>query len=325
MIEELNIQRFRSEPVGIATGGESLEREISLKTGAAFEKALVNRGYDVTVYDVPEDLEALAADRPAAVLLGIHGGLGEGGALQGFLESLNIPYTGSGVLASALAMDKHRTRRLCAAEGVPVADAVWCAGSQLHESPRLVERASEEVGFPVVAKLNDAGSSFGVHICEDARQLENALQQLAQHVGDGASSGVLIEQMVEGPEYTVGFFDQECLGVMEIRPAEGFYDVEAKYESEDTEYIVVDDPAICEPLVGWSRTVLDAVGCRGVARVDFKGAVAESGPVVMLEVNTIPGMTATSLVPKMAADRGVEFDEFVEAMVAAAKTDADQQ
>lgn len=321
MIEQLDIERFRGQPVGIATGGQSLEREISLKTGGAFEEALVGRGYDVTVYDVPDDLEKLAADRPAAVLLGIHGGLGEGGALQGFLEALEIPYTGSGLVGSALAMDKRRARRICAGAGVPVAEAAWCGREELDEPPAAARRIADTLGFPVVAKLNDSGSSFGVHICRELDELSDALGELGPDVGRRPSSGVLVERFVEGPEYTVGFFDEECLGVMEIRPAEGFYDVEAKYDSEDTEYLVVDDPAIADPLVEWAHLALSALGCRGVARVDFKGTPGQQAAAVMLEVNTIPGMTATSLVPKLAAERGVEFDEFVEAMLASARLD----
>lgn len=321
MFEDLDVQRFRGRDVGIATGGRSHEREISLETGRAFEEALRARGYEPTVYDVPDQLDELVADRPDAVLLGIHGGLGERGALQGCLESLGIPYTGSGVLGSALAMDKRRARILCRQAGVPVADAVWCPPADLERPGRIADRVGERLGDSVVAKLNDAGSSVGVHICHDRADLIDALDDLADEVGPAASSGVLIEECIEGPEYTVGFFDDRCLGVMEIRPGDGFYDFESKYERGDTEYLVVDDDRTCEPLVEWSRSVMTALGCRGVARVDFKGTPGADGPVVMLEVNTIPGMTASSLVPKLAADCGVEFEEFVEAMLASARLD----
>ena len=124
-----------------------------------------------------------------------------------------------------------------------------------------------------------------------------------------------MEECVEGPEYTVGYFGGQPLGVIEVEPAETFYDYKAKYKSTQTGYEVITDEAICEPLVRWARAALSALGCRGVVRVDFKGEVDEA---VMLEVNTIPGMTATSLVPKLAAHGGVEFEEFVEAMLATA-------
>lgn len=315
MLEDVDIERFRGSPVGIATGGTSPERDISLKTGRAFEQALRGRGYDVTVYDIASQLEQALADRPAAMLLGIHGGRGESGALQGFLESVNIPYTGSGVMASALAMDKRRARMICSAVGVPVADGVWLSGDDLDGDEGGADRVERALEFPVVAKLNDGGSSVGVHLCGGRSELVDALESLRDRVGHSPSSGVLVERCVEGPEYTVGFFGDEPLGVIEVQPAETFYDYEAKYQSDQTEYDVITDAAICDPLIKWARKALTALGCRGVARVDFKGEIAEA---VMLEVNTIPGMTKTSLVPKLAAHRGVAFDEFVEAMLATA-------
>lgn len=321
MFEDLNISRFRGQTVGIATGGTSHERAISLKTGRAFEQALQAHDYDVVVYDVATDLAQLAQDRPAAVLLGIHGGLGEGGALQGFLECLGIPYTGSGVLASSLAMDKARARHLCAARNVPVASGRLVSAGELDDPAALAEEFAATPGLPVVAKLNDSGSSFGVYLCETTQDLEEAFLALAEDVGHRETSGVLVESFVAGPEYTVGFFGSHCLGVIEVVPEEGFYDFEAKYERGDTQYRPVDDARLCEPLIAWSRQALAALGCRGVARVDFKGDPADNGSAVMLEVNTIPGMTATSLVPKLAAAQGLEFSDFVEAMVAAAATD----
>ena len=315
MLEEIDMERFRDEAVGIATGGTSLERDISLKTGRAFEKALRSRGYDVTVYDIADDLEKVISDGPSAMLLGIHGGRGESGALQGFLECAQIPYTGSGVQASALAMDKRRARIVCQSAQVPVADAVWIDSKELGHISACAGRVEAELTFPVVAKLNDGGSSVGVHLCRDASQLREALESLEKRVTDAPLSGVLVERCVDGPEYTVGFFGTESLGVIEVEPAETFYDYKSKYESQETAYKVIEDDSICEPLVNWAARALDALGCRGVARVDFKGDVDEA---VMLEVNTIPGMTATSLVPKLAAHRGMAFEDFVEAMLATA-------
>lgn len=321
MFDQIDNTRFRGEPVGVATGGESAEREISLQTGRAFESALEALGYDVTVYDVATDLERIAADRPSAMLLGIHGGLGECGALQGFLESLDIPYTGSGVLGSAVAMDKRRARTLCAAAGVPVADAVWCAPEDVEDLQRVCDRVDEELDYPVVAKLNDSGSSFGVHLCGDRGELSRALDGLTGDVGDSASSGILIEKMIDGPEYTVGFFGDESLGVLEIEPGEEFYDFAAKYESDDTDYHPVDTPRIVDSLVAAGTDAVEAIGCRGVSRVDFKGDPRDDGAFAMLEANTIPGMTETSLIPKLAAYRGVSFEEFVEIMLAGARLD----
>ena len=321
MFEKLDMTRFRDQAVGIATGGKSQEREISLKTGQAFEEALQSKGYDVTVYDVATDLEKVLVDRPAAMVLGIHGGLGESGALQGFLESLEIPYTGSGVLASAVAMDKSRARLLCAAAGVPVADGHFRSSNNLGDPQTAADRIGEDYGFPVVAKLNDSGSSFGVYLCQDRAELVEALEQLQEDVEETSSTGVLIEQFIDGPEYTVGFFDDRSMGVIEIMPDEKFYDFEAKYQSDQTGYDVITDEDICRPLIEWSKKAIDALGCRGVARVDFKGRPDAPDGVAMLEVNTIPGMTATSLVPKLAADSGVAFADFVEAMLVTARLD----
>lgn len=321
MFEDIDVTRFRGQPVAIATGGTSSEREISLKTGGAFEQALVGLGYDVSVFDVADQLQELAEARPAAVLLGIHGGLGESGALQGYLESLRIPYSGSGVLASALAMDKQRARLLADAAGVPVARGQWISLADLADPDALVAPICDAFGAPVVVKLNDSGSSFGVFICRDEAEISEALNELAEFVGGAPSAGVLVEEFVEGPEFTVGFFDHRCLGVMEIRPEQEFYDFEAKYQSDSTEYLKVTDSAVTDPLIEWGERAFRGLGCRGVARVDFKGHPQKSKQVVMLEVNTIPGMTTTSLVPKMAANLGVEFDAFVELMLAAARVD----
>lgn len=321
MFDHLDMTRFRGKRVAIATGGTSVEREISLATGRAFEEALKGGDYDVTVYDVATDLGAIVADRPDVILLGIHGGLGESGALQGFLESLAIPYTGSGVLASALAMDKDRTKIMCATAEIPVAAGLSVRPDEFDDVPAVAARVEAELDFPVVAKLNDSGSSFGVYLCADHDELVDALQRLSDDVGDSASAGVLVERYLAGPEYSVGFFDDICLGVMEITPDRQFYDFEAKYESGSTRYDVIDDSAIADPLTTWARGALEVLGCRGVARVDFKGDPTDPSAVGMLEVNTIPGMTATSLVPKLAANKGVSFSQFVEAMLAAARLD----
>lgn len=321
MFNSLDIKRFRDEPVAILTGGTSREREISLKTGQAFEEALRARGYEVEVYDVATDLPRLSAATPSAVLLGIHGGLGERGALQGFLECLKIPYTGSGVLASALAMDKHRTRTICSTAAIPVADGLWFDADDPDTVAHRVARVDSELGFPVVAKLNDSGSSFGVYICHDGRELTDALKELDRDVEATSSAGILVESFVEGPEYTVGLFGDHCLGVIEIQPGEGFYDFEAKYESNQTGYEIITEASICDPLVAWAKRAFEILGCRGVARIDFKGRPDKQGAVAMLEANTIPGMTSTSLVPKMAAHQGMAFEDFVEAMLAAARLD----
>ena len=322
MFEGLDKKRFRDAPVAVLTGGTSREREISLQTGAAFEDALRERDYRVKVYDVATDLPDLSGDRPAVALLGLHGGLGERGALQGYLECLEIPYTGSGVLASALAMDKQRTRTISACAGVPVAQALWFDAQSSLNIASGVDQVIDELGLPVVAKLNDSGSSFGVYICRERQDLAEAFRALEEELEASSSSGILVETFIDGPEYTVGLFDDRCLGVIEIQPGQEFYNFKAKYESTQTGYEMIADPDIREPLVQWARQAYQTLGCRGVVRVDFKGQPETSGAAVMLEVNTIPGMTSTSLIPKMAAQQGVPFEDFVEAMLVAARLDA---
>ncbi|TXD39858.1 D-alanine--D-alanine ligase [Lujinxingia vulgaris] len=323
MFSELATTTFRGKPVGVITGGDTPEREVSLKTGAAFENALRARGYDVTVYDLATDVARLVADAPAAVIIGSHGGLGENGALQGLLECVGIPYTGSGVLASALAMDKARARELAADVGVPVARGVALRLSDVAESDdeAIVARILDAgVQLPMVVKLNDAGSSFGVAICTTSEEAHAAIRELRAHLSDDPASALLIEDYIEGPEYTVGFFGDTCLGAIQITAAQGFYDYEAKYQSQQTRYDALEEGALHARLEELGRLAYNALGCRGVARVDFKGDVTtEQGR--FLEVNTIPGMTATSLVPKMAVARGVPFEELVELMLSGARLD----
>ncbi len=306
--------RFRGKPVGVVLGGDSAERSISLKTGQAFITALEELGYDVTAYDLPNDLAALAKDSPAAVLIALHGGFGENGTLQGWLEMNQIPYTGSGVLSSALALDKSRSKSVFRDRGVPVADDHYIPAARWDADSARTQ--ADHFGLPVVVKLNSSGSSHGVFVCRTAEDLESAIESIEADLDPAdPANGVLIEAFVDGPEYSVGFFDGTFLGAIEIRPAEGFYDFHAKYEANTTQYVPVEPGPLRDRLEEMGRRAFAAIGCRGVARVDLIGS---DDSLVALEVNTIPGMTATSLVPKMAARRGVPFGEFVELMLSTA-------
>lgn len=312
MLNHVETGKFRGQRVGVVLGGDSDEREVSLNTGRALTGALKGLGYDVTVYDVPRDIDRLVADRPAAVLLGLHGGSGENGTFQGFLEALDIPYSGSGVLASALAMDKERAKAILRTADVPTPTSVYLA-------PREIESADAQalgttLGWPLVAKLNDGGSSVGVSLCRNADELTAALGELA-----GKSAGALLEAYVDGDEFTVGFFDHVCLGVIRVEAANDFYDFDAKYDSDRTQYHPIDhdDPRF-DRIVAVGEKTYDTLGCRGVARIDV---MARDRELFVLEANTIPGMTATSLIPKMARRLGIEFDVFVERMLDAATKD----
>ncbi len=319
MLTQHGTGKFRGRTVGVVLGGDSDERDVSLRTGRALAEALKSLGYDVAVYDVPNDVGRLVSDRPAAVLLGLHGGSGENGVFQGFFEALRIPYSGSGVLASALAMDKARAKAILRIADVPTPQSVT-----IQPSTPATERGA--LGWPVVAKINDGGSSVGVFLCEDTEQLDRALEQLAQmHVGQ-AGAGVLLEEYIAGDEYTVGLFGESSLGVIQVVAANRFYDYEAKYQGAGTQYLPVPAGELHDRLVALARRTYDVLGCRGVARVDVMarndaGRASASRDLYVLEVNTIPGMTETSLVPKMARTLGLSFAEFAERMLDSATLD----
>lgn len=313
MLEHIDIARFRGSTVGVLLGGDSNERAVSLKTGEAFVAALEALDYDVRAYDLPAALPTLIDDRPKAVIVALHGGKGESGAVQGMLEMLEIPYTGSDPLASALALDKARTKALLQHRRIPVPEGVFVHAADFDRDAAQTYRRA--IPVPCVVKANDAGSSVGVYLCEDESGFEKAVFEVAEHLTDSPSSGVLFEEWIAGPEYSVGLFDGVALGAIEIRPESGFYDFEAKYEKDTTTYIPVEDNALLERLQTLGLATYRALGCKGVARIDLIG---EDGELKVLEANTVPGMTSTSLVPKMAAALGMDFSEFTERMLASA-------
>lgn len=313
MLGHIKRERFRGKPVGVVYGGDSSERDVSLKTGKAFLNALEQLGYDATGYDLPNDLSKLLEDKPAAVILGLHGGNGENGAVQGLLSVIGVPFTGSGVMASALAMDKARTKALLRDARVPVADGIYVPSRDFRASDASLYL--QDVPLPCVVKLNDAGSSVGVWVCREEDAYVEAISAVSEMLSDAPTAGVLFEAFVKGPEYSVGFFDDQFLGAIEIRPEKGFYDYEAKYATNTTQYIPVEDSELSAQLEAIGRTAYRKVGCQGVARVDMMG---EPDTLIVLELNTIPGMTATSLIPKMAARLGLTFEDFTEFLLASA-------
>lgn len=279
--------------IAVLEGGLSAEREVSLQSGTAVAAALRSRGYDVIEIDVTRDLARQLAEAGATVVVNmLHGTYGEDGCVQGLLEVLGIPYTGSGVGASSLAMDKVRTKRLLEATGLAVArDVVLTPGQvQGFESP---------FGFPVVVKPVAEGSSVGTYVVQAPEDLAQALRQAAEF------GTVMVEQYVCGPEITVSMLDGVALPPVEIRPNDGFYDFHNKYTSGCTSYICpAEIPQKSSALVqSIASKACDVLGVRGVARVDF---MMGDGPV-LLEVNTIPGMTELSLVPMAAREAGMTF------------------
>ena len=312
--------------VGVVLGGDSAEREVSLDSGSGVLKALRARGIDATPYDgTAALLEAIADKLVDRVFIILHGRGGEDGTLQGALDCLRVPYTGSGVLGSALAMDKVRTKRVWQALGLPtprfaVVDAGKDAsrtrpsdapegnsGGGSHPRPpsleAQVEAAIAHVGFPAIVKPSHEGSSVGITRVHGPADVAAAIELATRYDGE-----LLIEQLVEGDEFTVGMLGDSALPSIRIVPAGEYYDYHAKYVAEDTQYLCPgaegDEEAAMRRL---ARDAFDAIGCSGWGRVDLMRDRA--GSPWLLEVNTAPGMTSHSLVPKAAAAVGIDYPE----------------
>lgn len=285
-------------------GGLSAEREVSLQSGAAVLAALQSRGYNARGIDVDQHVcqQLIDAQIDIAFVV-LHGRYGEDGCIQGLLESMHIPYTGSGVLASALAMDKVIARKLMETESIPT--PVW----RYPVTPELVL----EMGLPAVIKPRSEGSSVGLTILREAGEIASAIEQA------GGLSGALVERYIMGRELSVAVLgqgdDARCLGSVEIRPAVNFYDYDAKYNRNDTRYIVpapVPEP-IQRRIAALALAVHRLLGCAGATRTDFLWD--EQQEPVVLEINTIPGMTGHSLLPMIAAHAGLSYEDVVEAIL----------
>ncbi|MFN3687304.1 D-alanine--D-alanine ligase [Salinarimonas sp.] len=306
----------RSTHVAVLMGGWSAERPVSLASGKACADALEGEGYRVTRVDVGRDVAAeLARVAPDVAFNALHGPNGEDGRIQGLLEYLRIPYTHSGVLASALAMDKDKAKTVMAAAGVPVATGRIASRFEAAER-HLMEP-------PYVVKPVREGSSFGVVIVREDRT--HPPQEIAREDWPYGDT-VLVEKFVPGRELTCGVMGDKPLDIIEIRPATGvFYDYDAKYAKGGSIHILPADlkPKIYQRVQELALTAHQALGCRGVTRTDFRydDGPDGSGQLVALEVNTQPGMTETSLVPEMAAHVGLGFGELVRWMVEDASLD----
>ena len=299
-----------SKHIAVLMGGWSSEREVSLNSGTACARALEGEGFRVTPVDVGPDVATVLTDlRPDAALNALHGPAGEDGTIQGLLEVLRIPYTHSGVLASALAMHKERAKTVMAAAGVAVP-----AGRIVnrHDAAR-----SHPLPPPYVVKPIAEGSSVGVLIVRDAgAHPPQILGSDAWTHGDQ----VLAETYVAGRELTCAVIGDRALGVIEIKPASGdWYDYEAKYAEGGSIHVLPADlkPNLYQKVQELSLTAHQALGCRGVSRADLRydDTPGGTGALVVLEVNTQPGMTQTSLVPEIAAHAGMSFGELVRWMV----------
>ena len=284
---------MKDKIIAVLMGGISNEREVSLNTGNAIYNALKRKGYNVIKIDIKErNLKWLDHEFDVA-FIALHGKYGEDGIIQGILEYMNIPYTGTNVLGSAVSMDKILSKRLFIESGIPTGK-FW------------EEHDIEKVKFPVVVKPVAEGSTIGISIAHGKEEFEKAIKEARK-----VSNEIYFEEYLEGREVTVSLLNGKALPVIEIKPKNKFYDFKAKYTKGMTEYIV---PAeLSDELNGllreYSEKVFKVFKLNGVARVDY--IIKEKTPYA-LEVNTIPGMTETSLLPKSAKCMGLEFEDLVE-------------
>jgi D-alanine-D-alanine ligase len=306
--------KFAGRRVAVVMGGLSAEREVSLNTGAGVVAALQERSWDV----VPIDWHAgaslgrqLEQSGAAVVWNALHGTWGEDGAVQGLCACLQLPCTGSGILASALAMDKVMSKRIFESNGVTTPR--WRLLP--HEPSASDADAVADWPRPFVVKPANEGSSVGVSIVDRADELAAALAAARRYHGP-----VIVEDYIAGTEVFVGILNDRVLGSVEVRPATRFYDYEAKYKRSDTRYLI--PPELPAPIIERAHDLAlaayRALGCTGHARPDLR--VSTAGEVFVLEVNTLPGMTKTSLLPKIAASIGMDYPTLCEHILETAST-----
>lgn len=297
---------MKNRKIGVLLGGLSAEREVSLKSGAAVHQALLAQGYDAVAVDVGRDLpQVLLREGIEVAFIALHGRYGEDGCVQGLLELMQIPYTGSGVLPSALAMHKLYSKQAFAAAGILTAP--FChfrRGDQvrLHDLP---------FGLPLVVKPVQEGSSVGISIVKSEKELPAALEYAFAYDDE-----ILVEQYIKGQEVQVGILENRPIGAIEIVPKKEFYDYEAKYTDGMAEHIFPArlDEGLYQKALRIGAETHRALGCRGYSRVDL--LVTAAGECFVLEVNTLPGMTALSLFPEIAAKgAGLSFEELVAKIV----------
>ncbi|MCK4857799.1 MAG: D-alanine--D-alanine ligase [candidate division Zixibacteria bacterium] len=323
----------------VLAGGESAEREVSLESGQAVAAGLKALGHQAILIDLGNDrrrLEMFARGQlaidsagqllvPASdtvdtdttgrlddytcVFIALHGGIGENGILQALLDLTGMKYTGSGVTASALAMDKYRSKLLFESVGIPTPELIFFG--DVDQAAAFGEsRAAEEIQYPVVVKPNQQGSTIGLTIVGEYSALNDAIRQAAKY-----DKGILIERFISGRELTVAILGGEALPVVEIVPKSGFYDYQAKYTAGESEYVCPAElgGAVADKIKDYALSAYQVLDCCGYARVDFR--MNEVGELFCLELNTLPGMTSTSLVPKAAQAAGINFEKLLERII----------
>jgi len=324
--------------IAVLMGGDSLEREVSLASGQAVAAGLIRAGHEARTVDIPSVAAVLEMPElrdDDLIFPALHGGQGEDGHLQAVLDVMNIRYALSGATASAIAMDKAASKRIMRAAGIPTPDWLQVTWDRKAAKPgiltakdgpersnagltmeRVFARARADIGFPLVIKLNGAGSSMGVEIVERPDEFEAAVGRIVD-VPCHKCLDLLIEKFIPGRELTATIFMGRRLPLLEIRPRDGYYDYRNKYTAGASDYLVpapVHSP-LYEQICADALRTYELIGCRGVARVDFR---LDQNEYKCLEINTIPGMTETSLVPKAAAAVGITFEALVDDLCRAA-------
>jgi D-alanine--D-alanine ligase len=291
--------------IGILTGGESSEREISLKTCKAVENACHDLGYS-TIQLVLDGVANNLVQRLQGidfVFIALHGGKGENGVIQGLLDSLDIPYNGSGVLASALGMEKSLTKQLARSYGIQTPE--WKIFTDINESKNYIPNE-----FPIVVKPSADGSTIGLSFVKNQAELAEAVKLADQYNGN-----ILIENYIEGRELTVTIIGQKVFPIIEIIPKHKFYDYECKYEKGMSEYICPAElpNTLTDKVQSIALEVFNILQCSGYARADF--LLDKDNNPWFLEINTLPGMTSTSLVPKSAMAAGISFNNLLQLII----------
>lgn len=302
------------EKVLVLMGGISTEREISLKSGNAVANALREAGYTVETLDInPDNVSEIAKINPDVVYIALHGKYGEDGCIQGMLEWMGIPYTGPGVAASAICMDKALTKKVLVQSGIPTPKSLEYTKAECTDVEVIKNELVEKLGIPVVLKSPCQGSSIGVVIVRDESSVADAIEEVFKY-GDI----MLAEQFVTGVEISVpvvGNENPDVYPIIEIVPTSEFYDFESKYTPGMSEHIIPAriNATATERVNKYAKEAYEKTGCRGVSRIDF--IVDENDNPYVIEINTIPGMTATSLVPDSARHLGIDFPQLVDKIV----------
>lgn len=320
--------------IGVLMGGLSSERDVSMRSGLAIYQALQELGYDAVPIDVDRDIAGvLRKEKIKLAFLALHGGTGENGAMQGLLDVLGIPYTGSGILASALAMDKEASKKMFIQHGIKVSPYMVVRKAKGHGkhkgSGKKKDGGTDMTGayifpdfpepsfdLPWVVKPAAEGSSVGVSMVKDAGSLTSCLEKTF-----ALGRRLLVEKFIKGKEIHIGILGNRVLGGVEVRPSLEFYNYEAKYTSGLTDYIIPPeiDGMVYENVSNMALKAHHSIGCSGASRVDF--IVDDNNVPYILEVNTLPGMTETSLLPKIAGFAGLSFKDLVEEIIRLAVKD----